>query len=241
MLVIINSLPKSGSTWFHGFVQRCLEARGHPAPHRAVQGFPPAPLNSHANPGVLDGANLDGLLAAAQNQTFAIKAHQPPNQALLKALDDGAASVIFLIRHPAAIVRSALAFGELCRAHPEPEPGNPYEALFDPDEAADFVAPSLRWAREWLASGRGDIVARYEEMFSSRDLLLRAANRLHPDIGRVSDAVARQMEPRKLTDGERKLYRVNMSRRPALSDAVLARCEEWAHELGYVGTLDAPT
>ncbi len=190
-------------------------------------------LNSHANPGAIDGRNLEALLAAARERTFAVKAHRPPNEALSSALEAGSAGAIFLIRHPAAIVRSALAFGAHCRSEPGLEPGNPYAEIFDAEQAADFVAPTISWAQEWLASTNREVVARYEELFKSERSLLQAANQLHPDIPRVSKAVVQHMMPERLSDRERKRYRVNLSLRPELSSTVIARCEVWAREMGY--------
>jgi len=232
LLLIVNSLPKCGSTWFHNLIVGCLGALGYPSPHEAVHGFPVG-LNARANPGAVDGRNLAALLAAAQEQTFAIKAHQPPNESLLQALEAGAARTVFLIRHPAAIVRSTLAFGDFCRRYPELEPGNPYAAILDDEQACDFVAPSINWALGWLASSGRSVVARYEEVFSSEVPLLRAANRLHPDITRVSKVLSQRMRPDRLSDDDRRRYRVNLIHRPALSTTVLARCEDWARQMGY--------
>jgi hypothetical protein len=232
VLLIVNSLHKCGSTWFHNFLVNCLAALGHPTPHAAIQDYP-VRLNAWGNPGAIDGPNLETLLAAARGQTFAIKAHRPPNKALLTALETGAARTIFLIRHPTSIVRSALAFGDHCRTHPELEPDSPYAAIFDAEQAADFVAPSIDWAKEWLGSGARGIVTRYEEIFSSEASLLQVANQLHPDVARVSKAVSRRMMPDRLSADDRKRYRVNLIQRPELSSAVIDRCEGWARQMGY--------
>jgi hypothetical protein len=231
MLLIVNSMPKCGSTWFHNFIGRGLTALDHPTPHRAVQGFAVA-LNARANPGSVDGANLQALIAAARDQTFVIKAHQPPNPALAAALQAGTARSIFLIRHPAAIVQSTLAFADHCRAYPELEPDNPYAAILDDEQAAEFVAPSIGWGRAWLASNACS-VARYEDTFGSEARLFQAADRLHPGFTAVGDAVWQRMKPDQLSDDDRRYYRVNLIRRPKLSRAIVARCEEWAGQLGY--------
>src|ERR1700693_3163794 len=111
MLIIVNSMSKCGSTWFHNYVMRCLCAVGEPSPHQALAGRS-ITLNRRANPGALDGPKLAALVEAAQSQSFAVKAHVPPNPELLEAVERDQARMMFIIRRPADIVRSALAYGE---------------------------------------------------------------------------------------------------------------------------------
>src|ERR1700753_1155123 len=138
MLLIVNSMPKSGNTWFHNYVVRCLSALGHPTPHAAAGHR--VTLNAYANPGALGGINLERLLEAAQSHTFAVKAHVPPNDELLAVLRAGDARMAYLMRHPADIVKLTLAFAENRR---ERNDETPYNALYSPDQAAAFIAPSV--------------------------------------------------------------------------------------------------
>jgi hypothetical protein len=229
MLIIVNSMPKSGSTWFHNFIVRGLCRLGYPTPHEALANWP-LTLNPRANPGALDGTNLRTLLAAAEAQTLAVKAHVPPNRELLAALAQGQARTIFLIRHPADIARSALAYGEFCRAAAWDEP---YRDIYEPRHAADFIAPTIDWAIRWLADGAQGTVAHYEELFASDDATRATAHRLEPRLATVSAAVLDAMRPSGLPVDDRRWLRVNLVRRPELDATTLARCQGWARELGY--------
>jgi len=230
MLVIVNSLHKSGSTWFYSFVNNCLVALGHPSAHEACRDL--VGLNQWANPGALEGENLQGLRRAAETQTFAIKAHSPPNPELLGELRTGRISMIFVIRHPAAIVRSALAFGEQCRAYPALEPDSPYAAIYKPEDTMEHVAPSIDWAVEWLKV-RADCVARYEDVFATDESPIHFANCLHSDIHKVSRPIFDRMKPQSISDIERRRLRVNLVDRPVLTASIQAACNEWASSLGY--------
>src|SRR5262249_42360480 len=110
MLIIVNSLPKCGSTWLHNYLERCLAAAG---PWRWPVALADAAVsvNDRANPGDIDGENLAALLRAAASRSFAIKAHRPPNPDLLEALRQDRARTVFVIRHPEAMARSALDYG----------------------------------------------------------------------------------------------------------------------------------
>ena len=173
MLVVINSMPKCGSTWFHNYVSTCLTALGHPTAHDALRGWPVS-INHRANPGALSGNNCV-LREAARQQTFAIKAHHPPGPELLSAVREGWVKTAFLIRHPASIARSALAYGEFCRAH---EWDEPYRDLLTPAQAAEFVAPTVEWGIGWLAAPVE--VHRYEMLFAGDAATARRCIRSFP-------------------------------------------------------------
>ena len=228
MLVIVNSLPKSGSTWFHNYVTRCLIAAGHSTVHEAVAGRP-ITVNHRGNPGALDGQNLCVLLDIGRDVTFAIKAHTPPNSDYLAALRDGAAKSLFLLRHPADIARSALAYGEFCRAAGWDEP---YADIFTAQQAAEFIAPSIEWAEAWLARGPG-FTLRYEALFADDCTVRGAAHALSPEAAPFSAAILEEMRPQNLNREERDWLRVNLTRHPELTPQVEARCADWAHRIGY--------
>jgi hypothetical protein len=232
MLIIINSMHKCGSTWFHNYVVRCLISLGYPDAHTAVRGFP-VQLGRRTNPGALSGTTLSALLDAARDRTFVIKAHVPPNPELLEAIGNGKAAAIFIIRHPADIVRSALAFGEYCRSHSDNEPISPYAAFFEPIQAATYVAPCIDWAEQWLTSRQRHIVTRYENLFSSDTSLLAAVHALFPDSAAASKTTLQQLKPERLTAKERDWLRINLTRYPALTPEVAAICNEWARRIGY--------
>ena len=228
MLLIANSIPKSGSTWFHNFAVRCLSLLGHPTPHVAVGRH--VTLNDYANPGALSGINLERLLDAARSQTFAIKAHVPPNEELLAALRTGAARMVFLIRHPADIVASSLAFAENRRSRND---DTPYNALHLPREAADFVAPWVDQAEAWLAAGPPAAIRRYEELYESDASICAAIHDLWPETANVSARALDEMRPARLSEAERDYLRVNLRIRPELTPDVTQTCAVWAQRLGY--------
>jgi len=228
MLLIVNSMPKSGSTWFHNFAVRCLSLLGHPTPHVAAGRH--VTLNDYANPGALDSTNLERLLEAARGQTFAIKAHVPPNEALLAALRAGEARMAYLIRHPADIVTSSLAFAENRRSRGD---DTPYNALRLPREAADFVAPWVDEAEAWLAMGLPAAIRRYEALYASDASICAALHDLWPETATVSARALDEMRPAQLSEAERDYLRVNLRIRPELTPDVVQTCAAWASRLGY--------
>jgi hypothetical protein len=227
MLVIVNSMPKCGSTWFHNYVGACLAALGHPSAQNALASWP-IRLNHRDNPGALSGENLRILGEASRAETFAIKAHQPPGPELLSAIRDGWVRTVFLIRHPTAIVRSALAYGEFCRAH---EWDEPYRELVTAAQAAEFVAPTVEWGVGWLAAGSP--VLRYEVLFAGDAEVRAAAHSLVPEAASVSGRILDDMRPEALSPENRDWLRVNLTHRPELPPGVEARCDAWARHLGY--------
>jgi hypothetical protein len=229
MLLIVNSMPKSGSTWFHNFVVRCLSLLEHPTPHEAAGHL--VTLNAYANPGALHGLNLERLLEAARSRTFAIKAHVPPNDELMAVLHAGEARMAFLMRHPADIVRSALAYGENRRLNEDVS--SPYVLLRQPRQAADFVAPRVDDAEAWLTAGRPTSIWRYEELYASGESVRAAVHSLWPETRAVSATAFEEMQPTRLSEAERDHLRVNLRTRPELTPDVAQTCAVWAKRLGY--------
>ncbi len=229
MLLIVNSMPKCGSTWFHDFVARCLSAIGHPTARQATAARP-ITLNERDNPGSLEGRVLGILLDAARSNTFAVKAHVPPNRELVAALGGGGARSAFLIRHPADVVRSSLAYGEFCRRAGRDEP---YADFYRTEDAAAFVEPFVDWAERWLALGSAARVIRYEYLFATDENTLAAIHELAPDTDPVAAEILEDMRPRNLSQPERDWLRVNLVRRPDIGDGGAAVCDAWARRLGY--------
>jgi len=227
--LIVNSMPKCGSTWFHDYVVRCLSAVGHPTARQATAGRA-ITLNDRDNPGSLEGEVLQILLDAARSQTFAVKAHVPPNRELAAALAGGDARSVYLIRHPADVVRSSLAYGEDCRRAGRDEP---YANFYRSEDAAAFVEPFIDWAERWLALGGAARVLRYERLFAADENTLAAIHELAPDTDPVAAGILEDMRPQKLSQPERDRLRVNLVRRPDLGDGVAAVCGAWARRLGY--------
>ncbi|MFI5022498.1 MAG: hypothetical protein ACHQRJ_12695 [Alphaproteobacteria bacterium] len=229
MLLIVNSMPKCGSTWFHDYVVRCLSAVGHPTARQATAGRP-ITLNDRDNPGSLEGEVLQILLDAARSQTFAVKAHVPSNRELVAALRGSTARAVFLIRHPADVVRSSLAYGEDCRRAGREEP---YANFYRAEDAAAFVEPFVTWAERWLALGGAGRVIRYEHLFAADENILAAIHELAPDTDSVAAEILEDMGPQNLSQPERDRLRVNLVRRPDIGDGVAAACDAWARRLGY--------
>jgi hypothetical protein len=182
MLIIVNFDAEMRQ---HLVSQLCCALSGrdwgaHPASGRRRATDNPQPSG---NPGALDGATLAALIEAAQSQSFAVKAHVPPNSEILEAVERDQARMIFIIRHPVDIVRSTLAYGEFCRAAGWDEP---YRELYEPEDAARFVAPFVEWAVAWRDSDRGRVVARYEDLFADDLAIRQAAHRLEPRTELVS-------------------------------------------------------
>lgn len=226
MLLIVNSTPKSGSTWFYGFVRKCLQRSGHAHPSLTF-------LNRKGNPGSIGGGNLEALLQAASESTFAIKAHRPPNPELLSALASKRARSVFLIRHPVSMVRSALAYAEHCRARPDLEPNSPYTGIFTSKQAARFIEPFVPWANLWQ-DRRGNTVLRYEELFSDRSKTCGAAGTLMQGVHTsIIESAFEDLRADRLTEQQRHELRVNVINRPELDPGVVRQCTSWATEMGY--------
>jgi hypothetical protein len=236
MLIIVNSLPKCGSTWLHNYIERCLVAAGHRCAQDALAGGTVA-VNDRANPGDIGGENLAALLRAAATQSFAIKAHRPPNPGLLEALRRDRARTVFVIRHPAAAARSALDYGEFCRAQGWDEP---YKDLRTLEQAADFIAPMVAWAEAWLACGIACVV-RYEELFAGDDAIRAVAHRLMPDTAPVSLSVLESMRPQALSAQERAWLRVNRAAPAAPPAPGAALFADLARRLGYEAAAETPS
>jgi hypothetical protein len=228
MLVVVNSMPKCGSTWLYHYVTQCLTALGHPPAPEVLSEWPIA-LNHHNNPGALDGDNLRVLLDAALETTFAVKSHTPPNPELLSALEMGAVRMVFLVRHPAEIVRSALAFGAASRAKGWDEP---YAAFATPGEAAGFVAPFIAMASAWMAAAPRT-VRHYDELFAGDERIRDAVHRLVPGSRAVSAPILDRMKPERLSAKDRDWLRVNLVSRPPLDADTAAQCGRWAAALGF--------
>lgn len=229
MLLIVNSMPKCGSTWFHNYVARCLSLLSHPTAHQAAGHL--VTLNDYANPGALYRLNLERLLAAARSQTFAIKAHVPPNAELLTALHAGEARLVFLIRHPANIVISALAYGENRRLREDVT--SPYYVFHQPKQAADFVAPWVDHAEAWLTAGSPAIIRRYEDLYASDSSIRAAIHVLWPETRSVSRAALAEMRPERLSPERRDHLRVNLRNYPGLTPEIASESAKWARRLGY--------
>jgi Sulfotransferase domain len=226
-------MPKCGSTWFYEFMQRRLSSLGYPTAHEALRDTT-VTLNWKGNPGGLTRDTLSALLSAAERQTFVIKAHASPSRELLDALRAGKCRMLYIIRHPAAVVRSSITFGEFCRQHPELEPGSPCARIYTPEDSAEFVKSFVSFSLQWLETDQSDLIRRYEDIFHrGDDPIKNLAYHLFPLSVSVTQGILDEMRPERLSESDRKRLRINQKSWPELNDTVSAICEQWAKQLGY--------
>ena len=227
MLFIVNSLPKSGATWFCSYINRLLILGGGVSTKIALE--PHVRVNPWGAAGELSGSNLDKILAAATQHTFVVKAHQPPADDLLAALADGRARMLFMIRHPADILRSALAYGEYCRDFYVDEP---HKNIFTPEDAINFCEPHMQWGFKWFGVD-GVEICRYEYTFSCDAHIIQTALRLIPNQTDGAEAALNDRRVSSLSQRERNHLRVNLIRKPLLNSAAEAWANAWAPRYWY--------
>jgi hypothetical protein len=143
MIVLSVGLPKSGSAWYYYMTNDLLVAAGHEDAGAVkerynlqnILKFPTCNIQEPTE------AKLEMLLQPpVRQETFAVKTHFPPNEAVIKALQEGMIKVTFLYRDPRDIALSGYDAGAAMRRRGKT---GTFANIHTMEEA-------ILWAEKWL-------------------------------------------------------------------------------------------
>ncbi len=235
MLVLSNSLPKSGSTLFRNYTTALVALRHGPRGQQALRdlarsgrialvgGFLPRP----------DGPALDDLARASRSCPIVVKVHAQPTQAIRDRLGP-ACRVTYCIRDPRDVFVSARDHAQRTRNETQPM----FDAFLSEDAGIAALRRMLDAAVEWLDAGLL-LLVRYEDLVPAPGRELR---RLASWLGIEAspdeiDAIVRaERQSRRpgqhnLNTGELNRYRSMMN--PALRRRIETELGGQIRALGY--------
>jgi hypothetical protein len=163
-VIISAGMPKAGSAWIYCILRDCAVAAGgrDPAEIRDRYNLHHFMRFANCNIGTLTQEKLSSLTRiAALEGTFAVKTHDGPSEALVAAIETGAAKVVYIFRDPRDAVLAAVEAGKKAANGGAPDT---FSRLTSADAAIDAALSWCRIAVQYLSAQTVVRCVRYEDM-----------------------------------------------------------------------------
>ncbi len=165
MIVLSVGMQKAGTAWYFNITNDLLQAAGHQDIRELRHRYRLQRFMTERNCNIGRPRLLKLLIVSLPHwlgNSYVIKTHEGPTQALLGLIDRGVVKVTYMYRDPRDVALSAFEHGEKIRRSGSVSKTG-FDRLTTMEEAIEFASGLLPVWRNWAVSGRA-LLVRYEDM-----------------------------------------------------------------------------
>jgi len=165
MIVLSVGMQKAGTAWYFNITNDLLQAAGHQDIHDLRNRYHLQRFMTRGNCNI-GRPNLLKLLVVSfphwMGNSYVVKTHEGPTQALLGLIDRGVVKATYMYRDPRDVALSAFEHGEKIRRSGAVS-NTGFDRLTTIEEAIEFAKGLLPVWKQWAGS-RKALLVRYEDM-----------------------------------------------------------------------------